>query len=202
EGKLRDPAWMADFASLHLLDHAFTWYFRLSPEVQQDWPQLQAALFEKWIPPGCDEPRGVPTAADSPYEELDHRQSAILKVAEAGKQEVRYVTRARNGKGFSLTSNAEEALRFRFDPHFAELTAVDCEALKSPVGRSGPFQIATFTIAKTGEVTPLWRDGTTERSLKAFTNTTPSVLLVPDAEAFHKHYSAEVPATLFIEKVD
>lgn len=54
EGKLRDSAWMADFASLHLSEYALAWYFRLSPEAQQDWPQLQAAFVERWPFPDGD----------------------------------------------------------------------------------------------------------------------------------------------------
>ncbi|KAG9022977.1 hypothetical protein FS837_006061 [Tulasnella sp. UAMH 9824] len=238
EGKLRDQVWMADFVSLHLSDRALVWYFRLSPEVRRDWPQLEAALVDKWMPPGCDdlaEPLGVPTAADSPYEQLEHPERVILKVVEVGKQEARYVTRAGDNRDFGLSSDAGQALRFRFDPQldpklfecvdrqpyslfgvhweqktpsfsrgstsYAELTAVNCATLKSPVTRGGPFQIATFKIAKSGEVTPLWRDGTTETSLKAFTNSSNDVLLVPDADAFQKSYGC-IPATLFIQKVD
>lgn len=239
EGKLHDPTWMADFASLHLSDSALPWYFRLSVEVRQDWPQLEAALVEKWMPPGCDdisEHPGVPTAADSPGEQLDHPERVILKVAEAGNEEARYVNMRPDAKGFSLTNDPGEALRFRFDPQsdpkllecvdrrpyswlalhwgqnnpslgrgsesYAELTAVDCETLKSPAKRSGPFQFAMCRIARSGEVNLLWRDGNTETSLKAFTNTTNNVILAPDPEAFNKWAAKDIPATLFIQGVD
>ncbi|KAG9021185.1 hypothetical protein FS837_007492, partial [Tulasnella sp. UAMH 9824] len=122
---------MADFASLHLSEYALAWYFRLSPEVQQDWPQLQAAFTEKVVVPRRRlsfgvrpialhimfseclfgfRLLGVPTAADSPSQQIDLLERAVLKVVEAGKEEARYVTMRPDAKGFGPTSNAGEAL--------------------------------------------------------------------------------------------
>lgn len=61
-------------------------------------------------------PPGVPKAADSPGEQLDHPERVILKVVEAGKEKARYVNMRQDAKGLSLTSDPGEALRFRFDP--------------------------------------------------------------------------------------
>ncbi|KAG9030613.1 hypothetical protein FS837_003225 [Tulasnella sp. UAMH 9824] len=234
EGKLRDPAWMADFASLHFLDYALVWYFSLPLEVQQDWSQLQAALLGKWSPPSGDdfaEPPNGSAVADAPSEQLDHMERAILKVVVAGKAEAHYVGVLSDDKNLGLTGNAEKALRFHFNPHsdlthfelivrektmlvarsslgaeqtefrYAELTAVNCETLKSPVSRGGPFQIAMFRIARSGEVTPLWRDGNTETSLKAFT-TSFTIFATPDPESYGNRYGSIIPVTLFIQKVD
>lgn len=237
EGKLRDPAWMADFASLHFLDYAFVWYFALPLEVQQDWSQLQAALLEKWSPPGGDdfaEPPNGSAAEDAPSEQLYHTERAILKVMVAGKAEPHYIAVLSDDKNLGLTGNAEEALRFRFTPHsdlthfelidrrpcswlalhwdqnpslgrgsvsYAELTAVNCETLKSPVSRSGPWQIAMFRIARSGEVTPLWRDCNTETCLKAF-NTSDTIFATPDPESYRNGYGSIVPVIMSIQKVD
>lgn len=128
---------MADFASLHLSDYALAWYLRLSPEVQRDWPQLQAAFVEEWVlPRGNDlseyapvlyirglskhslgfRPPNRSTAADAPSEQLDYLKRVSLKVVEAGKQEARYVNIQADTRRLSLTSDAGAALRFRFDP--------------------------------------------------------------------------------------
>lgn len=48
EGKLRDPAWMADFASLHFSSEALKWHSFLSLDVRHDWYKLEMALVERW----------------------------------------------------------------------------------------------------------------------------------------------------------
>ncbi|KAG9030612.1 hypothetical protein FS837_003224 [Tulasnella sp. UAMH 9824] len=85
----------------------------------KDWPRLQAAFVEKWLPPDDEDlsesPNG-PTAADAPSEQLDRMERAILKVVEAGKAGARYVSELADGKTLGVTEDVGKALRFRFDP--------------------------------------------------------------------------------------
>ncbi|KAG8948306.1 hypothetical protein FRC00_008665 [Tulasnella sp. 408] len=123
-------------------------------------------------------PRSMPTAADSPYEQLDHPERAILKVVEAGKQQARYVTIRPDDKGFNLTSDAEEALRFRFDPE-SDPKLFECVAnifqpphltkqdrkpyswLALQWQQENPsFGRGSTRIAENGEVTSIWKDST------------------------------------------
>lgn len=48
EGRLRDPAWMADFASLYFSSKATSWHAKLPLEVRQDWFKLEGALVDHW----------------------------------------------------------------------------------------------------------------------------------------------------------
>ncbi|KIO21304.1 hypothetical protein M407DRAFT_29080 [Tulasnella calospora MUT 4182] len=57
EGKIRDPAWMADFASLYFSHRALAWHSKLPLEIRQDWFKLEASLVDRWAPadPGEDD---------------------------------------------------------------------------------------------------------------------------------------------------
>ncbi|KIO19933.1 hypothetical protein M407DRAFT_142937 [Tulasnella calospora MUT 4182] len=69
EGKLRDPAWMADLASLYFSSRALSWHAKLTPEVHQDWFKLQAALVDRWAPADEDDDshlQPAPAAAPKP----------------------------------------------------------------------------------------------------------------------------------------
>ncbi|KAG8902435.1 hypothetical protein FRC00_007971 [Tulasnella sp. 408] len=55
EGKLRDPAWMADFSSLYFSHKSLPWYSKLPIEVRQDWFKLEAALVDRWAPDDEDD---------------------------------------------------------------------------------------------------------------------------------------------------
>ncbi|KIO16975.1 hypothetical protein M407DRAFT_179533 [Tulasnella calospora MUT 4182] len=244
EGKLRDPDWVADFASLYFSDDALAWYCRLSPDVQENWPKLQAALVERWSPSGGDdhsEPPNVPVAAAAAApsgnvnDKINYLERGILKASVTGKQEVLYVHIDPGKKLCTLTNSSETALRFRFNSqsnsqllecadrqpfswlathwnhktpnlgrdslHYARLTEVDCDSLKSPAALTGPLQLATCKIAGSGKVTFLWRDGTIEIPLVAFYSGN-NLSLVPDGEAFGKRYWGEKPVTFLIQKVD
>lgn len=48
--KIRDDAWMADFASTCLTGRALRYYESLSPEVQGDWRLLRQALLKEYPP--------------------------------------------------------------------------------------------------------------------------------------------------------
>ncbi|KIO30650.1 hypothetical protein M407DRAFT_20365 [Tulasnella calospora MUT 4182] len=241
EGKLRDPDWVADFASLYFSDDALAWYCRLSSDVQENWPKLQAALVDRWSPSGGDpsELRNVPVAAAAPSTnvngKINHPEHWIIKALVTGKQEALYVELESSGNLCTPTNSAEKALRFRLNSqsnpqffectdrqpfswlathwfqetpdlsrnsiHYARLTAVDCDSLKSPAGFSGPFQLSTCRIAGSGEVTFLWRNGTTETPLTAFTTGT-KLTLASDGEAFGKKYPGETPVKLIIQNVN
>lgn len=45
QGKLRDAAWMADFASLQFSHQALSWHSRLTEDVRQDWTKLEVAIY-------------------------------------------------------------------------------------------------------------------------------------------------------------
>ncbi|KAG9007695.1 hypothetical protein FRB90_009267, partial [Tulasnella sp. 427] len=51
EGKLGDPTWMADLASIHFELDALAWYSHLESDVQADWSKLQVALVDHWSAP-------------------------------------------------------------------------------------------------------------------------------------------------------
>ncbi|KAG9022254.1 hypothetical protein FS837_006511, partial [Tulasnella sp. UAMH 9824] len=149
----------------------------------------------------------------------DHLERGILKASIAGKEETLYIWMRPEDNVCFITHNADKALRrlssVKQDKrplsclaahcykntgaesrarstNYARLTAVDCDSLKSSAGFAGPFQLATFKIASTGEVTPLWRDGNTETSLSVFTGGN-SLDLAFDREAFPMAYSGEQP---------
>ncbi|KIO20034.1 hypothetical protein M407DRAFT_30294 [Tulasnella calospora MUT 4182] len=243
EGKLRDPDWMADFASLYFSDDALAWYCLLSPDIQENWPKLQAALVKQWSPSGGDvrsEPPNVPIAAAAApsgivNDKIDYLDRGILKASVTGKQEALFVYIHPTSKVCNLTNSPENALRFRFNSqsnsqllecadgppfswlathwfqktpnldrdslHYARLTAVNCDSLKSPAALSGPFQLVTFRITGSGEVRFFWRDGTIETPLATFTSGT-SLTLVLGGEAFGKEYTGENPVTLLMQKVN
>ncbi|KAG8941871.1 hypothetical protein FRC04_004048 [Tulasnella sp. 424] len=48
--KIRDDAWMADFASTCLTGRALRYYESLSPDVQGDWRLLRQALLKEYPP--------------------------------------------------------------------------------------------------------------------------------------------------------
>lgn len=55
EGRLRDPAWMADFASPYFSSKALSWQSKLPLEVRQDWFKLETALAGRWGPADEDD---------------------------------------------------------------------------------------------------------------------------------------------------
>ncbi|KAG9048227.1 hypothetical protein FS837_000483 [Tulasnella sp. UAMH 9824] len=48
EGKLRDDAWMADFAATCLSGEALRWHSTLDKDVRRDWIKLESAILEKY----------------------------------------------------------------------------------------------------------------------------------------------------------
>ncbi|KAG8907207.1 hypothetical protein FRC00_012062 [Tulasnella sp. 408] len=50
EGKQRDPAWIADFASPLFSRKALLWHSRLPLDTRLDWFKLENALLEEWLP--------------------------------------------------------------------------------------------------------------------------------------------------------
>ncbi|KAG8919130.1 hypothetical protein FRC01_001467, partial [Tulasnella sp. 417] len=69
EGKLRDPAWMADFASLYFSSKTLSWHSKLPLEARQDWFKLEEALVNRWASANQDDDshiRPVPAAAPNP----------------------------------------------------------------------------------------------------------------------------------------
>ncbi|KIO30649.1 hypothetical protein M407DRAFT_149218 [Tulasnella calospora MUT 4182] len=89
----------------------------------------------------------------------------------------------------------------RGSTHYAYLTAVDSETLKSPTGQSGPFQIAVCRVASSGEATFIWRNGNTETVLTVLTNGT-RLYPVPDPDSAPKNNDEHKIATLLIQAVN
>ncbi|KAG9043391.1 hypothetical protein FS837_009669 [Tulasnella sp. UAMH 9824] len=119
EGKIRDQAWMADFASIHLSAKALAWYARLPRDVQEDWSKLQEALVAQWSTSDDQAgPQNVPAtpSAQSPRDEenLGWSDSGILKAIMEGSDSTYYVWRPTEDGDFSLTEDASHAARFRF----------------------------------------------------------------------------------------
>ncbi|KAG8930702.1 hypothetical protein FRC00_001011 [Tulasnella sp. 408] len=50
EGRIRDDAWIADFAVACFIGDALRWYDELEPEVQNDWRLLKRAILQKYPP--------------------------------------------------------------------------------------------------------------------------------------------------------
>ncbi|KAG8915758.1 hypothetical protein FRC00_000040 [Tulasnella sp. 408] len=120
EGKIRDLAWMADFASINLSAKALAWYSRLPRDVQEDWSKLQEALVAQWsTSDDQDGPQNVPAsaAAHSPRgrEKMGWSDSGILKAIMEGSDSTYYVRRRTEDEDFGLTEDASQAVRFRFD---------------------------------------------------------------------------------------
>lgn len=117
EGKIRDPSWIADFASLHFSRKARSWYSRLPQDVRQDWEKLEVALVDRWTSPEEDDvPPIEPTPAAAPSlnrsDKADHPLQGVLKLVIDGPKKNSYLKLNQNGFG-EVTENANEALRFR-----------------------------------------------------------------------------------------
>ncbi|KIO18290.1 hypothetical protein M407DRAFT_246514, partial [Tulasnella calospora MUT 4182] len=57
-GRIRDDAWMADFASTCLDGSALRYYENLGSDIQSDWRLLRQALLTRYPPP--DQAGGTP----------------------------------------------------------------------------------------------------------------------------------------------
>ncbi|KAG8902440.1 hypothetical protein FRC00_007976 [Tulasnella sp. 408] len=66
EGRLRDPGWMADLASLYFSSRALSWHAKLPLEVRQDWFKLEEALVDFWAPANKDVEFMQPAPAAAP----------------------------------------------------------------------------------------------------------------------------------------
>lgn len=82
----------------------------------------------------------------------DHAPGSVF----TGSRTTRALVGAQIGKISQMLTISSLLITLYFS--YAELTAVNCETLKSPVNRRGPLQIAMFRIGRDGQVTPLWRD--------------------------------------------
>ncbi|KAG9022224.1 hypothetical protein FS837_006525, partial [Tulasnella sp. UAMH 9824] len=170
--------------------------------------------------PGSRPPNAPATAAAPPggvNDKKDYLERGVLKASIAGKEETLYVWMRPEDNVCFITYDADKALRrlssvkqdkrplswlavhcyknngtesWARSTNYARLAAVDCDSLKSSARFAGPFQLATFRIASTGEVTPLCRDGNTETSLSTFTGGN-SLDLAFDREAFPEAYPGE-----------
>lgn len=123
EGKLRDPAWMADFASLHFSSTALKWHSFLPLDVRHDWHKLEMALIERWGGPDDGETQEkvpiipTPASAFSARAEVKNAlSSGVLKFIRHDGGKDLYIGAPTPGKSgdCSLTS-IDSALRFRYD---------------------------------------------------------------------------------------
>lgn len=124
--KIRDDAWMADFASTCLTGRALRFYESLSPEIQGDWRLLRQALLQEYPPTEpdnsnvqvggsshCQAP--TPAAAAPPPSQ---NQRGRIRVRGADGSDFEYLgygvtsTKSSVGAGFSQT----EALIIRYVP--------------------------------------------------------------------------------------
>lgn len=119
-GKLRDPAWMADFASLYFSYKALSWHSKLPLDIRQDWFKLEGALVDRWAP--ADEGDNLqiqpaPAAAAIPPDRGDGDRAVcgFLKVIRDNDPVASsYVTfNSRNYSVCTLTDDRESALRVR-----------------------------------------------------------------------------------------
>ncbi|KAG8940775.1 hypothetical protein FRC04_005044 [Tulasnella sp. 424] len=55
EGKLQDPLWMANYASLHFSGKALRWHAELPEDTQESWRKLEVAMVARWPPPDDSE---------------------------------------------------------------------------------------------------------------------------------------------------
>lgn len=55
EGKLQDPLWMANYASLHFSGKALRWHAELPEDIQESWRKLEVAMVARWPPPDDSE---------------------------------------------------------------------------------------------------------------------------------------------------
>ncbi|KAG8914012.1 hypothetical protein FRC01_004264, partial [Tulasnella sp. 417] len=121
EGKIRDPGWTADFASLHLAGEALAWYCDLTPDTQEDWRKLQAALAKRWPFSGDDRSEyAVPAAAAAApsskgSEKPGSTERGILKAIISGDKDAYYVQLSSDDTICTLTTDTRKALCCRFD---------------------------------------------------------------------------------------
>ncbi|KAG9031815.1 hypothetical protein FS837_002884 [Tulasnella sp. UAMH 9824] len=115
EGKQRDSAWKADFATPLFSGKALSWHSRLPEDVREDWSKLEIALLDRW-PPSDDheKPQIQPTpAAAAPSQDRDdkanHRIQSVLKVVLDEFNKAYYLKSF--GEWCDLTSDRNEALR-------------------------------------------------------------------------------------------
>lgn len=120
EGKLNDGRWLAHFASLHMTGTALRWHIRLPLDVQRDWFLLEAALVERWSPPGeVQEDAQAPYPAPAPiFDELTDRSvCGTLKFVADKSDATCYVSEVIGSDGAcNLTTDIKKALRLRFGP--------------------------------------------------------------------------------------
>lgn len=82
EGRLRDPGWMADLASLYFSSRALSWHAKLPLDVRQDWFRLEESLVDFWAP--ANNPQIQPAPAAAPKQVgADGRDSVLHGVLKA-----------------------------------------------------------------------------------------------------------------------
>ncbi|KAG8988909.1 hypothetical protein FRB94_000334 [Tulasnella sp. JGI-2019a] len=126
-GRLRDPAWIADYVSCCLDGEAQIWHIRLPAEVKEDWVKLQIALvehysqFDSYRSP---EPNNTLELIPQSHRQVDGTamRRTILDGARLGVIEIRanglssplYIQNDLRFNGGSLSS--ESRLKFRYFP--------------------------------------------------------------------------------------
>lgn len=171
EGRLRDPAWMADFASLYFSSKATSWHAKLPLEVRQDWFKLEGALVDHWAVAEEDNDSHIypaPAAAPMPVagDNSDPVVRGILKVIPDDiTSEPAYVKRGTATCSFS--GDRETALRVIFNSR-SKYGLIECsgDSIRSwlaihwgkpkPDLRSGSQSWAAPTIVSSDNLKSPW----------------------------------------------
>ncbi|KIO32671.1 hypothetical protein M407DRAFT_18430 [Tulasnella calospora MUT 4182] len=118
ESKLRDLAWMADFASLYFSYQALRWHSQLPEDVRQDWSKLESEILRRWAP--LEEDSGTtitptPAAAPSldPSEGASSPLQGVIKVVLDESDTSYYLKFQPPDCTCHLTENKKEALHVR-----------------------------------------------------------------------------------------
>ncbi|KAG8999219.1 hypothetical protein FRB90_012130, partial [Tulasnella sp. 427] len=130
EGKARDGAWMADFASPLFSRQAMVWYTRLPQDVREDWFKLQTDLLERWPPPEeAEGTRVKPTpAAAGPSQLLGTTSKpleGVIKIVGASSAPALYLENATRRGICSVTRQIANALRVRCC-HLSDTILLEC----------------------------------------------------------------------------
>lgn len=143
--KIRDDAWMADFASTCLTGRALRYYESLSPDVQGDWRLLRQALLKEYPP-------AEPDASSAQAGVSSHSQAPTPASAAppppSQNRRGRIKVRGTDGSDFGYLGYGAAATTSNLGAGFSQIEALSISYV--PVGQS--FEIEIEQVAGTRQV--------------------------------------------------
>ncbi|KAG8994546.1 hypothetical protein FRB90_000399 [Tulasnella sp. 427] len=160
--KIRDDAWMADFASTCLAGGALRWFENQPPNVQGDWRLLRQALLKQYPPANVDQdtterrssssygypteptpapaaaPPPAPAAAPPPRFNSPQKQRGRIRVTGTNGHDYGYLTEGKTATTSNLgaMANPPGQMQFSFTPGAeGALFEIEIENTQSPQSR-------------------------------------------------------------------